>query len=147
MQEFMEFLIVIPEQPKNQRMVAAQAATVESQTKAAQPEKAYMKKILLSVVAMTLLGTMGAATGGSWTGWISDAKCGANIDAVCARKCAAAGEKMVFVTIDKTVIPITNPEAIKDHAGDHVKIKGTIDNGSLTVSSVKTIQEKKVDKK
>jgi len=97
-----------------------------------------MKKIfaIAAMVAMFSLAASAAGKKGTWTGWVGDEKCGAHVKADCAKKCLDAGEKMVFVTDkDKQVIPVANPEALKDHAGHHVKVKGTLDNGTLTVAS------------
>jgi hypothetical protein len=82
-----------------------------------------------------------AAKEQKFDGWVSDEKCGVKIDADCARKCEAAGVKMVFVDLDKNVIPVANTEALKGFAGQHVNIKGTLENGSLTVTSVKAAVE------
>lgn len=72
----------------------------------------------------------------TFDGWISDEKCGAKVDADCAKKCQALGVKMVFVTSEKTVVPVANQEALKNFAGQHVSIKGKLENGVLTVASV-----------
>ncbi len=90
---------------------------------------------------MALVSGAALAEAGSWTGWINDAKCGAKVDAACAKKCAEAGEKMVFVTADKTVIAIANQDAIKGHEGHHVTLKGNLDKGTLTVTSVEMVKE------
>lgn len=82
-----------------------------------------------------------AANGGALTGWVSDAKCGVNINPDCAKKCAEAGEKIVFVTSDKKVLEVSNPAVLKGHAGEHVKVKGKTVNGTLTVSSVQVIKD------
>jgi hypothetical protein len=103
-----------------------------------------MKKILATILLMGLMVTAAAAKTGSWHGWVSDAKCGAKVDADCAKKCADAGEKLVFVNSDKTVIPVTNPEALKGHEGHHVKVKGNLENGMLTVSSVEMMKDQKM---
>jgi len=102
-----------------------------------------MKKVsvlLLLVLAFGALafafsGSSGKA--GSWTGWISDEKCGAKVDAACAKKCVEGGQKAVFVNdADKSVYPIANQDAVKEHAGHHVTVKGSMTNNTLTVSSV-----------
>ena len=103
-----------------------------------------MRKLFVVVVLVLAFGALafafsGSSSGkaGSWTGWISDAKCGAKVDAACAKKCIDAGEKAVFVSDkDKTVYPIANQDAVKAHAGHHVTVKGSMDNNTLTVSSV-----------
>jgi hypothetical protein len=53
-----------------------------------------MKKMLVSAGLLVLLSISAFAAGeqGSWTGWVSDAKCGAKVDAACAKKCAEAGQ-------------------------------------------------------
>jgi len=102
-----------------------------------------MKKIfaIAAMVAMFSLAASAAGKKGTWTGWVGDEKCGAQVKADCAKKCLDAGEKMVFVTDkDKQVIPVANPEALKDHAGHHVKVKGTLDNGALTVVSASMLK-------
>lgn len=79
-----------------------------------------------------------AAATQSFDGWVSDEKCGAKIDAECAKKCEAMGVKMVFVNAaDKSVVPVANQESLKGFAGQHVNIKGKLENGVLTVSNVK----------
>lgn len=71
-------------------------------------------------------------------GWVADAKCGAkaaNAGAeACTKKCLAAGEKMVFVTDnDHQVLTVANPDALKDHAGHHVSVKGEVDSSAGTI--------------
>lgn len=102
-----------------------------------------MKKIAFVVMLVLAFGVLAFAFGsssgkaGSWTGWISDEKCGAKVDAACAKKCVEGGQKAVFVNDkDKTVYPIANQDAVKGHAGHHVTLKGTMANNTLTVSSV-----------
>jgi hypothetical protein len=82
-----------------------------------------------------------AAKSQKFDGWVSDEKCGAKVDAACAKKCEAAGAKMVFVDPDKNVIPVSNPETLKGLGGQHVTIRGKLDNGTLAVVSVKATPE------
>ena len=69
-----------------------------------------MKRFMTAAFALVLMCTMSAfAKDSSKTekapkmktmkmkGMVSDAKCGAKVDAACAQKCADAGEKLVFV--------------------------------------------------
>ena len=99
-----------------------------------------MKRILLAAVAATLMTTSGLAASmkGSWTGWVSDAKCGASkIDADCVKKCEDAGSPLVFVNDkDKSVLQVSNQDTLKGHEGHHVKVKGSVDGDTLTVTSV-----------
>lgn len=72
----------------------------------------------------------------SWTGWISDSKCGAKMTGYCAKACISAGEKPVFVSEDKQVIPISNPEILKGFEGEHVAVKGSVSEGKLTIANI-----------
>lgn len=115
-----------------------------------------MKKILTHVLLIGMLASMAAARSNnnntdkktpakavsqtqSFDGWVSDEKCGAKIDADCAKKCQALGAKMVFVNSDRTIIPVANQDALKNFPGQHVNIKGKLENGVLTVETVKPV--------
>ena len=106
-----------------------------------------MKKIAVFVLLTFVLTMMAMASEKStMKGWISDAMCGAKgakaAHADCAKKCAEAGEALVFVSDkDQSVTKIANQDSVKGHAGEHVEITGTMDNGSLKVDNVKTIAE------
>jgi hypothetical protein len=112
-----------------------------------QARRMAMKKLfavigLVLVVSMLALAAGSAGKAGTWSGWISDAKCGAKVDAACAKKCVDAGEKAVFVNDkDKAVYPIANQDAVKAHAGHHVEVKGTMDNNTLTVSNITMMKD------
>jgi len=119
-----------------------------------------MKKLLLVVLALFLSVSVGAASNpkgtkkaaaadsgmgkaATLTGWVSDEKCGAanaSADkADCAKKCIAAGQKIVFVTDkDKKVLNVQNPEVLKGHEGHHVKVSAHVDEsaGSIHVMNV-----------
>jgi len=72
-------------------------------------------------------------------GWVSDEKCGAkDVDnADCAKKCAEAGSKLVFVSEkDKSILNVDNQDALRGHEGHHVKVVGQVDNGTLHVTRV-----------
>jgi hypothetical protein len=85
---------------------------------------------------------------GTWTGKISDAKCGAKVDGDCAKKCMEAGEKAVFVSDDGAkVIPITNQKMVAGHAGHHVKVTGTVKNDMLTIKKIAMVEEMGTDMK
>ena len=97
-----------------------------------------MKKVLavLGMVSMLSLGALASGKKGTWTGWVSDQKCGATVKAGCTKACADAGEKLVFVNDkDHSVLAVSNPEVLKGHEGHHIKVKGTVDNGVLTIAS------------
>src|SRR5664279_3475098 len=81
-----------------------------------------MKKKVLLVIGLYLcsMTVLAAAKDMSWSGWVSDSKCGvkgANAEhAACAKKCIAAGEKPVLVTDkDQKVVSIDNPDALARH--------------------------------
>lgn len=105
-----------------------------------------MKRISLLSVALLLvsIAAWAAPKDQSYSGWISDSKCGAkgaNADhAACAKKCIAAGEKPVMVADnDQKVMPIDNPDAVKAEIGQHVTVSGKVtSSGALHVDKVQT---------
>ena len=98
------------------------------------------------VVLLLAVAVMRADTKTTLDGWVSDANCGAMVNATCAKACVQDGVRIVFVKSDRTVLRVANPDALKGHEGDHVKVEGKVDNGVLTVSSVKTVVEKPASK-
>jgi hypothetical protein len=99
-----------------------------------------MKRILLAITLSALVssGAMAAGMKGAWTGWVSDAKCGSSkIDADCVKKCEADGSPLVFVNDkDKSVLQVANQDVLKGHEGHHIKVKGTVDGDTMTITSV-----------
>jgi hypothetical protein len=114
-----------------------------------------MKKIFANILLIGLLFSMAAAQSAqkkvtkpaaksvaaaktsSLVGWISDEQCGVKVDKECAKKCQGNGAKMVFVDNDKkNVMPIANQDATKNFIGEHVNVKGKVDNGTLTIASI-----------
>lgn len=103
-----------------------------------------MKKTIVLAAALCFAGpsTWAAPKDQSWTGWISDSKCGAKganaTHAACAKKCVGAGEKPVLVTDqDQKVVAIDNPDAVSSEIGQHVQVKGSMTSaGSLHVDNV-----------
>lgn len=73
----------------------------------------------------------------SFTGWVSDEQCGAAVDAKCNKVCYEKGFKLVFVDTNKKVIPVTNRQILKDYLGQKVTIQAHLQNGALTIASVK----------
>ena len=99
------------------------------------------------IFTLLLVGVVTAAeTKTTWDGWVSDTKCGTSVNPDCAKKCARAGIKPVFVNSDKTIFQVANPDSVKGHEGDHVTVKGTLDKGVLTVSSITAFDDKKASK-
>jgi hypothetical protein len=101
-----------------------------------------MKRILAAILFLAFTASMILAETGSWSGWITDAKCAPKVKADCAKKCAEAGEKLVFVDSDaKTILQVANQDALKGHEGHHVTVKGKLENGTLTISSVEMLPD------
>jgi hypothetical protein len=97
-----------------------------------------MKKYLLLLV-LFFSGIVYAADKGTWTGYISDADCGAkgnnDAHAACAKKCVKNGAAPVFVVGDK-VYTINNPKKVAKYIGDKVKITGTITGDAIDIDKV-----------
>jgi len=116
-----------------------------------------MKRIALMLLAVAFLASVAIAKDDKapksqkMSGWLTDAKCAAKDvnsaasakSADCAKKCVEAGEKLVFVNDkDKTIYQVDNQDAVKDHAGHHVKVSGSVSNGTLHVDKVDMIADK-----
>lgn len=114
-----------------------------------------MKKSFAAVLLLGLLTSMAAAQSNNnnnakkapantaakaqdFDGWVSDERCGAKVDAECSKKCLAQGAKLVFVSPDRTVVPVANQDVVKSFVGQHVTLKGKLDNGILTVNTIKS---------
>src|SRR5215471_10945601 len=108
-----------------------------------------MKKLLIVLFAIAFLTSASMAKDKSpkstkMNGWVSDEKCGAKDinNADCAKKCAEAGSKLVFVSEkDKSVLNVDNQDALKGHEGHHVSVTGTVDNGTLHVTKVSMLKQ------
>ncbi len=106
-----------------------------------------MKKILFATIGIFLFSLFAMASPKiqTWNGWVSETSCGAKEanaqHAGCAKKCIANGEKPVLVTDkDQKVVGIENPDALKDHAGEHVKVSGKMtSDGTLHVDGVQPL--------
>lgn len=101
-----------------------------------------MKRISV-VTALALSFATAAALGQSFTGVVSDAMCAKNpakasspSHAACAKKCIEGGSPAVLI-VEGKVYPVSNPDTLKAYAGQKVTVDGTLDNGTLTVKSVK----------
>ena len=100
------------------------------------------KLVLIFLLAVALTGGPFLA-GESLTGHISDAKCGAahadhsakSIN--CVKGCVGGGQKPVFITGDKKVVQIANPDKVMAHLGHKVEVTGKVKDGTLTIKSVK----------
>lgn len=104
-----------------------------------------MQKLLLLLLAgafvVSVVSVSFAGDAQTVNGWVSDSKCGvkgANAGAAeCTKKCIKGGASPVVVTdADQKVLTVDNPEALKEHYGEHVAVTGTIDGGKIHVDSV-----------
>jgi len=95
-----------------------------------------MKKYLLLLVLSFSIAVY-AADKGTWTGYISDAHCGAKGEghAACAKKCVKEGYAPVFVVGEK-VYTISDPKKVSKFIGDKVTITGTITGDAIDIEKV-----------
>ena len=98
-----------------------------------------MKKLSIVITfALTLFATFALAD--EWTGYVSDAKCGAkgssDDHAACAQKCVKDGAAVVFVT-DGKVYKIQDEAKVQEHVGHKVTITGKMEGDTITIDSVK----------
>ena len=106
-----------------------------------------MRKIIV-VAALVLMGASGAfAADKTWTGKISDSKCGAThaadehgmklTDRACTEACVKGGAKYVFASKGK-VYQIANQDSadLAGHAGHTVRLTGEMKGDSITVSKI-----------
>jgi hypothetical protein len=106
-----------------------------------------MKRIGLLVFACATL-TVGAAAAAqdaakTYTGIISDHRCGANVDADCNKRCFEQGETPVLVADGSgDVFDIANGGTVTSMPGAHVEISATADASgkTLTVLRVKALE-------
>ncbi|HLH08276.1 MAG TPA: hypothetical protein VKW78_13640 [Terriglobales bacterium] len=99
-----------------------------------------MRKLLALAFACCFVASFAFAAESSMTGWVSDEKCAAHAGPgkeECAKKCIESGSPMVFVNDkDKKILKVDNPDALKDHIGHHVNVKGSVNNGTVHVDAV-----------
>jgi hypothetical protein len=101
-----------------------------------------MKIRFATAMAATLFAAaLTMAADGTWTGYISDSKCGvkgANDKAgECTTKCVKEGAKYVFVDdADKKVYVVDAQDKVAAHAGHHVTVKGTVEGDTLKLESI-----------
>ena len=104
-----------------------------------------MRKFLLLLLAGALIVLVASVSFASdaqtVNGWVSDSKCGvkgANAGAAeCTKKCIKGGASPVVVTdADQKVLTVDNPEALKEHYGEHVAVTGHVNGGKIHVDSV-----------
>ena len=82
---------------------------------------------------------------GEWTGTVSDSKCAAKADHTegCTKGCVAKGASLVFVNdADKSVLKVSNADKLQGHEGHQVKVTGSIDKDTLTITEVAMLEKK-----
>jgi hypothetical protein len=107
-----------------------------------------MKSVLNILMLFALMSCSVFAAEKTWTGSISDSKCGAKhmtgaehgaqmSDRDCTEACIKGGAKYVFASKGK-VYMIANQDfaGLAEHAGHTVKLTGAMSGDSITVSKV-----------
>ncbi len=82
---------------------------------------------------------------GEWTGTVSDSMCAAkeNHSEGCTKGCVEKGASLVFVNdADKAVFKVSNTDKLKGHEGHQVKVTGTVDKDTLTITEVAMLEKK-----
>lgn len=116
------------------------------------------KRLLICAVVVVLVSGFSLAADknakdGSWTGWITDTHCGAKGDnakhADCAKRCVEMqGAKFALYTpTDKKVYVLEPQDEAADHAGQHVKVTGTVEGDTIKVKSIEMTGEQKGQEK
>jgi hypothetical protein len=99
-----------------------------------------------TIQMMLLSGSLllGAANAAEFTGWVSDSSCGAGnassqtSSRECAERCIKNGAAPVFVTeADKKVYKIADPAKAVQHIKTKVKVTGTLNGDTLTITDIK----------
>ena len=104
---------------------------------------------VLLAAGISLAGEKGKSEEKSLTGWITDSHCGAKGakegHADCATKCVKTqGAKYALVTPEDGKVYVLDPQdKAAEHAGHHVKVKGTIEGDTLKVASIEMTGEQK----
>ena len=106
-----------------------------------------MKKTFLALLyGFTLCGA--SAFAAEWTGYISDAKCGAKHtdgsekSVKCVQGCVKGGTAPVFVSGDKVLkIDDASKSKVMDHLGHKVTINGSLSGDTVTIEDIKMAGE------
>jgi len=95
------------------------------------------RKLAMLMIAGLTFTCLGRGAEMSWTGRISDNECGATKhNKACVERCVAGGAKYVLISKGK-VYSLDPQDKFKGMGGDHVKVKGTLTDAAITVTSVK----------
>ena len=118
-----------------------------------------MKKFIVAAITIAMCGSLsGASQAGTHkpkaekiSGWFSDEKCGvkgASADhEACAKTCVEGGSPIILITDkDHSILKVDNQDAAKEHVGHHVKVTGTVADGSVHVDKVAMMKTPKAKK-
>ncbi|MEP6471042.1 MAG: hypothetical protein ABJC28_03435 [Acidobacteriota bacterium] len=102
--------------------------------------KKLISRVLLAALVVSLASFVCAADAvqGSWTGVVTDTKCGAKgasaEHASCAAKCVKEGAKYALYTpADKSVWVLSNQEEAGKMAGKEVTVTGKADKEKMSI--------------
>lgn len=101
------------------------------------------KKLSILMLGIAFTATMALAD--TWTGYVSDAKCGARhskgtqADINCVKACIGGGSDAVLVVDDK-VVTIANKDKVADLLGQKVTITGKLEDGKIVIESAKAAE-------
>ncbi|HEU0119384.1 MAG TPA: hypothetical protein VFQ91_02590 [Bryobacteraceae bacterium] len=105
-----------------------------------------MKQALFSAFAVLALASM--APGAEFTGWISDASCGAGNAGSnqaardCADRCIKGGAAPVFVTEkEQNVYKVNNAELAKQHLKGKVQVTGELKGDTLHIAKIIDVKD------
>ena len=99
-----------------------------------------LSAIVLSTLALSL-AAVPMCSAADWTGWVTDASCGAHgakaEHKACAEKCLAKGDKLVFYNeADKQIYKLDKQDLAKANIGYEVKVTGTAKGDAIAVDSI-----------
>ena len=91
---------------------------------------------LLALASIFAIGAVAA----EFTGYIIDEACAAKPamkgNEACARKCIKGGSPAVLLTADEKVYKLDDQEKAVEHAGQKVKVSGTLNGDNIKVESI-----------
>lgn len=112
-----------------------------------------MSKRVLLLAAVLLVAAAFAVQAdkkaGDWTGWITDSHCGAQGAKAghgeCAKKCVKDqnAKFALYSPADKKVYQLDAQDKAAAHAGQHVKVSGSVDGDNIKVTSIEPTGEQK----
>lgn len=104
---------------------------------------------VLLAAGISLAGEKAKSGEKAMTGWITDTHCAAKGakegHADCATKCVKSMDaKYALITPEDGKVYVLDPqEKAAEHAGHHVKVKGTVEGDTLKVASIEMTGEQK----